>query len=184
MSERLQESHEQFKPVEQSAETHRPLREVSVEHEKQKQHEKLINAEKAVEHHAKTKESTHVEKDSHKHEQPLYVNNELKRIALDRTLARVRRHLSKPNKALSKVIHQPAVQAVSEVGSKTIARPSSLLLGAFFALVGNSVLFYMAKHYGFTYNYLLFFVFFAAGFALALVIDAVLWLLRRGRVNT
>src|SRR5260221_186870 len=118
------------------AEPRRP--EVSVEHEKHKQHKQLDHAKKAVEQQVKTKEDTKVESGRHHTDQPLYVNHELKTIALQRTLARVRRHLSSPDRLLSKVVHQPAVQAVSEAGAKTVARPSGLLLGSFTALVGST----------------------------------------------
>ncbi len=182
MSERLHESHEHLKPREHETE-HIKRPEVSVEHEEHRQHEELLKAERAVEHQAKSKHETHLEKDSHKHEQPVYVNQELKRIALERTLARVRHHLSKPSKTLSKIVHQPTVQAVSEVGAKTVARPSGLLAGSLCAFIGSSVIFYLSKHYGFEYNYLLFFVFFVSGFFIGLIIEIVLRLFKRRRVS-
>lgn len=181
MSERLQEANEHQKPLGHEAETMAKRPEISVEYETHKQQEALTQAERSVEHHAKSKHATQVEKDTGKHEQPLFVNAELKRIALDRTLARVRRHLSKPNKTFSRIIHQPAVQAVSEVGAKTVARPSGLLAGSFCALLGSSFVLYQAKHYGFKYNYSIFFVFFVGGFAVGLGIDMFLWIFRRRR---
>ncbi len=155
--------------------------EVSVEHEQHKQHEALEQAKRVVEQQAKSQEDVKVESGTHRNEQPLFVNHELKSIALNRTLARVRRHLSAPNRVLSKAIHQPTVQAISEAGAKTVARPSGLLFGSFFALLGSSLSLYLAKHYGFGYNYLLMFVLFVGGFAVGLVLEFGLWLLRRRR---
>ena len=182
MSEKLHErvEHEQHQP-ETEAQHKRP--EVSVEHEQHKQHEQLEHAKHEVAQQAKSKEQTKVESGTHHHEQPIYVNHELKSIALQRTLSRVRRHLSAPNRVLSKVIHQPAIQAASEAGAKTVARPSGLLFGSFTALLGSSLVLYMAKHYGFRYNYLLVFALFIAGFAVGLILEFGWWLIRRRRVD-
>lgn len=183
MSEHLREHAEHLKPHEHEPEAEHKGPEVSVESEKHKQHEQLNEAKKAVEQHAKAKDDVKVESGTHHNEQPLYVDQHLKNIALDRTLARVRRHLSAPNRVLSKVVHKPAVQAVSEAGAKTIARPSGLLLGSFCALLGSTFVLYMAKHYGFRYNFLLFFVFFIGGFLIGLILELGIWLIRRRRIN-
>lgn len=103
--------------------------------------------------------------------QPLYVNRELKAESFRRTLNRTRKHLSKPQRALSKAVHQPVVDALSKVGEKTIARPTGLLTGSIIALAGSSYLLYSAKHYGYQYNYLTVILLFAAGYALGLVIE-------------
>jgi len=182
MSEQLRHVEHEAKP-EHGREALPKQPEVSVEHEKQKQHEVLEHAKKAVEQQAKSKEDVSVESGTHRNEQPLFVNHELKSIALNRTLARVRRHLSAPDRLLSKAIHQPAVQAVSEAGAKTVARPSGLLFGGATALIGSSLALYLAKHYGFRYNYFLVLVLFVGGFAVGLALEFGLWLLRRRRVN-
>ncbi|HLC91628.1 MAG TPA: hypothetical protein VJC09_01090 [Candidatus Saccharimonadales bacterium] len=103
--------------------------------------------------------------------QPLNANRELKSEALRRTLNRTRKHLSKPQRALSKVIHQPAIDAVSKVGEKTIARPTGLLTGSIIALAGSSYLLYSAKHYGYEYNYLSVLLLFVSGYVVGLVIE-------------
>jgi hypothetical protein len=104
-------------------------------------------------------------------ESPLYVNRELKQQTWNRSMNRVRKQLSAPNKALSKVIHQPAINAISNFGEKTVARPSGILAGGVCALIGSSFFLYMAKHYGFRYNYLLFFLFFIGGFFVGLILE-------------
>jgi hypothetical protein len=182
MSEHLPHNVEHL-PHHQETEPQKERPAISVEHEHHKQHETLEHAKHEVERLANSKEDTKVEDGNKRNEQPLYVNHELKSIALQRTLVRVRRHLSGPNRLLSKVIHQPAVQAVSEAGAKTIARPSGLLLGSFTALLGSSFVLYLAKHYGFRYNYLLVFVLFVGGFVVGLALEFVIWLLRRRRIS-
>jgi hypothetical protein len=181
MSERSGGHVEHLTPSEQEAEKQTRRPEVSVEAAEHAQREQLEHAQKTVEHHAKSRHDTQVEGGNHRNEQPLYVNAELKRIALQRTLSRVRRHLSKPQKVLSKIVHQPAVQAASDLGAKTVARPSGLLAGGFCALVGSSFVLYLAKHYGFHYNYSTFFVFFVGGFAVGLLLELVIWLFSRRR---
>lgn len=113
--------------------------------------------------------------------QPQYVNQELKSLAAARSLSRTRKKLSGPDRAFSHLIHQPFVEAVSNVTDKTVARPIELFTGALCALLGSSVALYMAKHYGFRYNLLLFFLLFLAGFAVGIVIDVVVSLLKRIR---
>ena len=103
--------------------------------------------------------------------QPLFLNRELKAEALRRTLNRTRKHLSKPQQVLSKAIHQPAIDAISQVGEKTIARPTGLLTGSIIALGGSSYLLYTAKHFGYEYNYLAVVILFAGGYLAGLIIE-------------
>jgi hypothetical protein len=111
--------------------------------------------------------------------QPAFINRELQRLSFNRNLIRIRKRLSPVEKAASKLIHQPVVHKISEISEETIARPSGLLGGGILGLVGSSLLLYMAKHYGFEYNYLAFFILFAAGFALGLLTELVTKLARR-----
>ena len=88
----------------------------------------------------------------------------LKNDAYNKTLERTRQHLSTPDRALSKVIHQPKVEASSEFLAKTIARPSIFFFGSMGALVGSGLLLYLAKHNGYTYNFTVFLLLLVAGF--------------------
>lgn len=100
-----------------------------------------------------------------------YVNRELKDISYQRTLKTVRRHLRAPEKAFSKVIHQPVVEKISEATGKTIARPSGILGGGIAALSGSALLLWLTKKYGYEYNYLVFFMLFVGGFALGMMAE-------------
>ncbi|OGM68935.1 hypothetical protein A2975_00640 [Candidatus Woesebacteria bacterium RIFCSPLOWO2_01_FULL_44_14] len=106
-------------------------------------------------------------------------NKELKTEALRRSLRRVRKHLRAPDRALSKVVHQPVVDAFSKVGANTIARPSGILAGSIIALLGSSYLLYTAKHYGFSYNYLVIFLLFGGGWALGLILEFIIYGFRK-----
>lgn len=88
-----------------------------------------------------------------------------------RTLGRIRGRLSKPNQVMSKIMHNNVVDTISNSVSKTVARPSGILGGGIVALAGSSVLLYMAKHYGFKYNFFSFFILLAGGFVLGLLVE-------------
>ena len=110
---------------------------------------------------------------------PSLIGRDLKEIKYKRTLQSVRKDLNAPEKALSKIIHNPIVDAVSEAAEKTVARPSGLLTGSIFAFLGSSIFLYISKHYGYEYNFLLFILFFVGGFGLGLMIEVALRLLHR-----
>ncbi|MEO8863139.1 MAG: hypothetical protein ABI354_02340 [Candidatus Saccharimonadales bacterium] len=101
----------------------------------------------------------------------------LKSEAYKRSLEKIQKKLPKTSKAFSKVIHNDAVEAVSNIGAQTIARPSGLLGGSICAFLGSSILLYTSKHYGFRYNYLVLLLLFIGGFALGALIELVVWML-------
>jgi flagellar biosynthesis GTPase FlhF len=112
-------------------------------------------------------------------EQP-FANKELKEMAYKRTLSRVRQQMSAPDRLVSRIIHQPTVNAISEAASKTIGRPSGLLGGGFLSLVGTSAYYYMTKHYGYEYSYLVFILLLAGGLIAGWLVEA-LWYLFKSR---
>ncbi len=107
------------------------------------------------------------------------VDKTVQQQALFRLLNNVRQHLPATQRLLSKVVHQPTVDTLSEIGSKTAARPSGILGGGICAFIGSLVFVYYAKHIGFSYNYALFFVLFIGGFGIGLIIELLLRLLWR-----
>jgi hypothetical protein len=106
---------------------------------------------------------------------PLHVNRELKRITLKRELSDIRRKLNAPQRTLSKVIHQPAVSAISEPLGKTVSRPSGLLGGGLVAFLGTSGYLLLAKHSGMRYSYFIFLALFAAGFIVGLMLELLVY---------
>jgi hypothetical protein len=185
MSERApHESHEKFEVTpEQQRESQEKLKEL-IERAHEVKHEA---AEKIDELRAEALESAKEREEVlagfQKHEkEPMdmgLIRQDLKDIAYKRTLTRIRKDLPLPGRVLSRVVHNPVVDAVSEVGAKTVARPSGLLAGGICAFIGSSLFLWIAKHYGYEYNFLLFAIFFLGGFALGLVIELFYRLLRR-----
>ena len=143
---------------------------LSIQHEAK---EKALSAKEVLEKH-QDQEKPH-------HEQPTFINRELKGMAYKRTLTRTQKSLPAPARAFSKVIHNPAVEAVSEIAAKTVARPSGILAGGIIAVIGSSIFLWAAKHYGYEYNFLLFALLFGGGFMLGLLLELIYRLVRKPR---
>jgi hypothetical protein len=105
-----------------------------------------------------------------------YINRELKQVTLRREIQHIQRNLPPVQRTLSKVIHQPAVRAVSEATGKTISRPSGLLGGGIVAFLGTTGYFYLAQHVGMAYNYFIVVLLLISGFALGLILELVVWM--------
>ncbi len=113
--------------------------------------------------------------------EPRFIDRKTKQDVLKSTLNQVRRQLPTASRLFSKVAHSKPVYAASEVGAKTVARPSGLLGGGLGAFIGSLALLLAAKKYGFRYNFASFIVLFAGGFILGLVLELVFRLFRRKR---
>lgn len=107
------------------------------------------------------------------------VNADLKDIKYKRTLQSVRKDLNKGERAFSKVVHNPLVDALSNGAGKTVARPSGILTGSIFAFLSTSIFLYYAKHTGFTFNYLVMTLFFVGGFAFGLLAEFAMRLVKK-----
>lgn len=113
--------------------------------------------------------------------QSLFSTKQLKLEAFTKTMQRVRSRLNPPERALSKFMHHPTVEMLSNYGSETVARPSGILGGGLFTLVGSSVFLFYAKNRGFEYNYSIFILLFVAGFGAGLVTELIAKLLTKKR---
>lgn len=112
---------------------------------------------------------------------PVLVNKQLKDMAYSRAMTRVRKQLSLPSRFFSKAIHSKALDRPSEIIGNTVARPSAMLGGAFFAAVGTSILLWITRHYGYEYNYLAVVLLFAIGLASGLFIEFIVKTLQKKR---
>lgn len=181
MSERHHQQPEQhhFSPEVEPIHAEKPK---TAEHHRHAEHKAQPPVEQ-LEHKAKAEavvgQELSVSEQKTDNDSPLYVNRELKQETWNRTLSHVRKQLSAPNRLLSKAIHQPVVDGLSRAGAQTVARPSGLLMGGICAFLGSSFFLLMAKRYGFTYNYLVFLLFFAGGFAVGLIIELLVFVVRR-----
>lgn len=164
---------------EHSAETHQTRQ----EHTANQKHEHANNIDsirKTAELEAKsTSELMPNSSETTEKEHPLAINRELKHMAFQRIIKRTQRQLGPVSRSFSKVIHQPIIESTSEVAAKTIARPSGVLSGGITAFLGSSLFLWISRHYGYEYNFLLFFLFFIGGFFLGLLIEAVVMLVKK-----
>ncbi|MEO6513166.1 MAG: hypothetical protein ABIR37_00610 [Candidatus Saccharimonadales bacterium] len=112
---------------------------------------------------------------------PQLISKELRTLTSARSLTSIRNRLPLADKALSAVVHQPVVRVMSDVTAKTVARPAALFTGGLLAFVGSSLYLYLASHIGFTYNYVVAGLFFAAGFVLGIVIEGIFTLISRAK---
>lgn len=64
-------------------------------------------------------------------------------------LKHIQSELPVGSRAFSKVIHNPVVERVSEVAGDTIARPNAILSAAVSAFVLTSVIYLVARHFGY-----------------------------------
>ena len=101
-------------------------------------------------------------------------SSELRAQALDRTLSSVRNRLNGSDKQLSKFIHQPVVEKVSDIAGKTVVRPSGILFGGLFSFLGSIGAYLLAKHLGGELHYSIFAVCFIGGFVIGLFVE-LLW---------
>ncbi len=109
------------------------------------------------------------------------LQRELKSTAYKQTLRRIQTKLRGSEKVLSRIMHQPAVEKLSNAGANTVARPSGILGGGFVTLLGSSILLYLTKYYGFEYNLTVFFILFSAGFMAGIILEGLIKLVRRKR---
>lgn len=182
VSERRHERKGEFEPNKEAAERLDKIREKAEKDASSARHEhaeKLDEIRSKIEAEAKGKQerserpAKNHDKDRTKKDddQHILINGELKNMAYKRTMKRVQKRLPAPARAFSKVVHNPAVEAVSEVAGKTVARPSGILVGGIFAFIGSSIFLWITKHYGYEYNYLLFALFFVGGFFIGLTVE-------------
>lgn len=69
--------------------------------------------------------------------------------SFDTQMRHARTQMSPPARAFSKFIHSKPIEKTSEAISSTLARPNALLSGSIVAFTSVTVLYFVAKHYGF-----------------------------------
>lgn len=147
--------------------------EVSEEKHLAEQQKSLEAARKHINKEAKHGQDLPIEAGESSASNQFLVNKELKGIALQRVLTRTRKQLSAPGRLISRIIHQPVVEAVSSAAEKTIARPSGFLIGSIVACAGSAIFLYAARTYGFRYNFLTIIFLFVGGYLLGTTIELV-----------
>jgi len=155
--------------------------EVSKEQVERQQHEMLKQAEAVIKAEAEPMRDMAAETADQATTTTPYTGREVRAHTYKHNMQRVRRHLSAPDKVLSKMIHNPIVDKVSEVSGKTVARPSGMLGGGLCAFLATSILVSYTRHNGVTYNYGVFIVFFVGGYLVGMTIELLLSLTHRAK---
>jgi hypothetical protein len=150
--------------------------------EKSEKHSDIEQIRSSIDAHAKESAEIRSESEAQPKEQAheqTFINRELKEIAYQRLLIRARRHFNSYDRTLSRIIHQPTLDTISEAASKSVGRPSGILGGGLTALIGTVIYYLVAKHYGYAYNFLVFVVLIFIGFLLGWAVELLWHLLRR-----
>ncbi len=136
--------------------------------------ENLIDIRKEIDDTSTTTEAITTEKRST--EEPematTYWNSkEYREVAFKQLMGKVQKHLNGPERVASKVFHQPTIEKASEIGSKTVARPSGVLMGSIFSFVISLTTYLLAKYNGYDMPYSVFIMSFIGGFLLGVFVE-------------
>jgi len=107
------------------------------------------------------------------------VHRSHKKMTYRATMRRVESKLPTYQRTFSKVINNDTVDKVSNIASKTVARPSGLLGGGAVTFIALLVITFYASRYGWEVSGSEFIVFVFAGWATGLVLEGLLKLVRR-----
>ncbi|MDR1969768.1 MAG: hypothetical protein LBQ11_00250 [Candidatus Nomurabacteria bacterium] len=114
----------------------------------------------------------HQPKQSSTHKQPIKkATKTQKQAEYKKTLKSIQKNMNPAERTFSKVIHNPAVEAVSEAAGKTVARPAALLAGSLSALILTTIIYITAKYYGYVLSGSEWIITFVIGWAIGLIID-------------
>lgn len=72
-----------------------------------------------------------------------------RKAAYKRTMKRIRSEMSPSQRVFSKVIHNPVIDKASSVMGNTVARPNAILAGSFSAFILVTLVYVIAKNYGY-----------------------------------
>lgn len=133
----------------------------------------IENIKKSIEAQAISKNNYNVGEKETKQPHAYRVTKHIKQNAYQRTIKQTQKHLNKSERAFSKAIHNPVVEQISEVGAKTVARPSGILFGGLFSFIFSLLTLIISKRSGFKYNYLIFILVFVGGYFCGLLIELV-----------
>jgi hypothetical protein len=160
--------------------TNRIERELTDSEKEHGSNEQLEKLQRHVESQALSKhEHPHSEKEHNAQQHPVLIRKDIKEIQFNRAMTRVRKKLSVPSRAFSRVIHVSAIDKSSEFIGKTVARPSGLLAGSVIAFVGTSILLWVTRYNGYEYNYLLVILLFVGGLIIGTAAEGLWRLLRK-----
>ena len=152
--ERINFSPEREHSPEAGIEHHERLREER-ERAGEKSHENLENARHEALERAKSVEHQETSPKHERQPSPAERRNspagKVERDAsFNATMNELQTHMTPASRAFSKVIHNKAVEKVSDVAASTIARPNAILSGAILAFILTLGVYLVAKNLGYT----------------------------------
>lgn len=108
-----------------------------------------------------------------KHTEPTIITSASRKESYNHTMKQIQSEMSAPARAFSKVIHNPAVERISDTVGNTVARPDAILSGSLFAFVLVLALYLMARHYGFALSGFETIAAFVIGWGLGIIFDLI-----------
>lgn len=161
--------------------------ELAMQHElqkdaKNKHADNIDTIRETIEQQASTHEvnPTQIAHERHNEHRPHhYLTKSIKAQQYKKTMADVRKSLPSSQQRFSKIVHQPAIERVSEVAAKTVVRPSGIIGGALFALIGSTFIMYTARRIGFELPNTIFAILFIVGFIAGVFIELLFYSLTR-----
>jgi hypothetical protein len=94
-----------------------------------------------------------------------------KKTEYKKTMKEIQKEMTPAERTFSKVIHNPVVEKTSEVAGATVARPAALLAGSLTAFILVSLVYIVAKYFGYPLSGAESIIAFAIGWVLGLLID-------------
>ena len=180
MSEHLKNQHENYEKIDDKSfeklEKHAAeKRENAAELAKDNSGE-IDNILKKIEKEASSKAELskhHEQEKDTAHDSGHYSHHQLTTQTFNQTIRSVQRRLPAPQRAFSKVIHNPKIEVVSDAAGSTVARPSGLLFGGLFSLLSSIVVLILCRYYGYEYNFSIGLISFIGGYFLGLLIEVI-----------
>lgn len=142
--------------------------------QKDSQKDSLESIRSSIEQHAQKTEAIKHNQDKNEYVEHRASSQSIKKMkqeAYQNSLKNTQKKLSPPSRIFSKVIHSRFIETPSEALEKTVARPQAILFGGVFALIGSALLYFMAKRYGFTYNFLVYAILYIAFYGVGLLVE-------------
>lgn len=112
------------------------------------------------------------------HRNPNFVGKQLKENQLKRSLYRIQKELKPYQRPFSRLIHNNAIELLSDTAEKTVARPDGLLVGGLLSFIASIAIFVICRYYGYEYNYFIGLISFPVGFGIGILSGFILKPLR------
>ena len=108
------------------------------------------------------------------HEMSDMSSSAIKQKTYQKTIKNTQKHLKPLPRAFSRIVPNPVVESSSVVLEKTLARPQGIILGSLFGLAGSLFMYFTAKKFGFSYNFLVFGLLYVGFYIVGLIVEPVM----------